>query len=75
MIGPVMICKKKTREQYTPLFQAITAQIPELRENLRAFGQDGERSLLDANILEFPFATGFLDSVHIKRNIEYHITN
>ena len=75
MIGPVMICKKKTREQYTALFQAITAQIPELRENLRAFGQDGERSLLDANILEFPFATGFLDSVHIKRNIEYHITN
>ena len=73
-LGPVMICKRKTREQYTAIFQAITSKMPELKEGLRAFGQDGESAILEAHCMEFPYSVGFMDSVHIKRNIEDHIT-
>ena len=68
-LGPVMLCKRKSREQYTALFQSITSKMPELKSQLRAFGQDGETAILDAHCMEFPASVGLLDSVHIRRNI------
>ena len=72
-LGPVMICKTKTREQYTALFQAITSKMPALKTSLRAFGRDGENAILEAHTMEFPYSVGFRDSVHIRRNIEEYV--
>jgi hypothetical protein len=72
-LGPVMVCKRKTREQYSSLFQVMTNKLPELKNSIRAFGQDGEKAILEAHSIEFPFAIGFLCSTHIKRNIEEYI--
>ena len=73
-IGPVMICKTKCREEYTALVQAMTSNMPELKSNLRAFGQDGEEAIFQAFSMEFPTSIGVRDSVHIRRNIEEHVT-
>ncbi|XP_066929918.1 uncharacterized protein [Clytia hemisphaerica] len=72
-MGPVMLCKRKTKQQYLSFFQAITNKLPQLKTTLRAFGQDGEKAILDAHIDEFPFAWSFICSVHIARNIEEYI--
>ena len=73
LIGPVMICSKKTRETYQCLFQKMTNVCPELRNTLKAYRSDGESALIKALDLEFPFAYGFLCRTHIIRNIENKI--
>ena len=68
-----MICQQKNRETYTELFATMTKALPELKERLRAFGQDGEDAIFTAHTNEFPFSISFLDTIHMRRNLEQFI--
>lgn len=42
VLGPVMMCMKKDRAIYQSLFQKITADCPEIKQQLKAYGTDAE---------------------------------
>lgn len=60
----------KNRASYQSLFQNMATAVPELRNDHKAYGSDGEEALIQALGYEFPFALGFLCRTHVLRNIE-----
>ena len=66
MIGPTMIHYSKT---YMFLASSIVGQCRET-EQLRVFGTDGEKALIDAFSHEFPFALHLTCFNHVRRNIK-----
>ena len=70
-----MICKHKSTEDYIQLFQSMATQKPSLKDTLRAFVQDGETAIMNAHQSEFASSISFIDSVHVRRNIEHMIKN
>ncbi len=75
ILGPVMMCMKKSRATYQSLSQKIAAYCPEIKHQLKAYETDAESPLRPALEFEFPFALGFICRTHIVRNLEHKILN
>lgn len=67
------MCMKKDRPMYQFLFQQINSHCPEIKDQLKAYGTDGELPLRKALELEFPFALGPVCRTHIVRNLEHKL--
>ena len=69
MIGPTLIHYRKTFQTY--LFLASSMVVLKRKiENLRVFGTDGEKALIDAFAHEFRLALHLTCSNHVRRNIK-----
>ena len=47
MLGPVMLCHRRTEEAVRSLFDALFEKCPGLQEYIRVVGMDGEKSLVN----------------------------
>ena len=69
MMGPTMIHYTKTFPSYMFLASSILGQCRKT-EQLRVFGTDGEKALIDAFSHEFPFALHLTCFNHVRRNVK-----
>ena len=69
MIGPTLIHYRKTFASYLFFASAMVGHCKEI-EQLRVFGTDGEKALIDAFTHEFPFAIHLTCFIHVRRNIK-----
>ena len=68
-IGPTLIHYRKTFQTYLFLASSMVVLKREI-ENLRVFGTDGEKALIDAFAHEFRLALHLTCSNHVRRNIK-----
>lgn len=69
MIGPTLIHYKKTFQTYLFLASSMVGLRRDI-ENLRVFGTDGEKALIDAFSHEFRLAIHLTCSIHVRRNVK-----
>ena len=69
MIGPTLIHYRKTFASYLYFASSMIAQCKEI-EQLRVFGTDGEKALIDAFLHGFPFAVHLTCFIHVHRNLK-----
>ena len=69
LIGPTMIHYRKTFHTYLFFASTLIGLRPEL-QGLRAFGTDGEKSLVDAFAHEFRYAIHLTCFIHFRQNIK-----
>ena len=75
MLGPVMLCHKRTEEAIRTLFDALFEKCPGLQEYVRVIGTDGEKSLLNVTCYSFKDFIRLLCSVHSKKNVKKMLTD
>lgn len=66
--GPILIHYRKTLYSYKKLFDVVLDLAPELKE-LRSYGTDGERELMQALSSAFPNAKHLRCFLHLQKNI------
>ena len=75
MLGPVMLCHKRTEEAVRTLFDALFEKCPGLQEYVRVIGTEGEKSLLNVTCYPFKDFIRLLCSVHSKKNVKKMLTD
>lgn len=73
-IGPCFIHMQQETQTYYSFLSCLRGKKDALRD-LKAYGSDGEVSLLNALIAAFPDAIGLRCFIHMKDNIENHLQN
>ena len=73
-IGPCFIHMQQETQTYYSFLSCLLGKKNALRD-LKAFGSDGELALINALIAAFPDAIGLRCFIHMKDNIENHLTN
>lgn len=71
-IGPILISQNLTKEVYTDFVYCIQKNCPGLKEELRAFGTDGEKPLEQSFSEGFPSAVKLRCMSHFRNNVKDH---
>lgn len=69
MLGPTLIHYRKTFASYLFFASSMIGRCKQI-ERLRVFGTDGEKPLIEAFSLEFPFALHLTCFIHVRRNVK-----
>ena len=72
-IGPILISQNLTKEVYTDFVYCIQKNCPGLKEELRAFGTDGEKPLEQSFSEGFPSAVKLRCMSHFRNNVKDHL--
>ena len=72
--GPCFIHMQQETQTYFSFLSSLIGKKNDLRD-LKAYGSDGEVSLLNALVAAFPDAIGLRCFIHMKDNIEDHLHN
>ena len=71
-IGPCFIHMQQETQTYFSFLSSLIGKKNDLRD-LKAYGSDGEVTLLNALVAAFPDAIGLRCFIHMKDNIEDHL--
>ena len=72
-IGPMLASQNLTKDVYNEFVYCIQKNCPGLRDELRAFGTDGEKALEQAFTEGFPSAVKLRCMSHFKNNVKDHL--
>ena len=70
MLGPVLLCHKKSERAVKMLFETMLEEKPALENRIRVIGMDGETAIINSACLSFPSAVLLLCLNHAKKNIK-----
>ena len=70
LIGPVMLCHKRTEKVVKVFFDVILEQLPALKLYMKAIGADEEKSLIHVACVSFSTTALLLFLLHAKKNIK-----
>ena len=74
MLGPVLICHSKAEPSPNELCGKLTASCEGLGEYVKVIGADGEKSIHNQCLKNFPSALLLLCFKHVKDNVSDYIT-
>ena len=72
-IGPILISQNLTKDVYADFVYCIQKNCPGLKDELRAFGTDGEKPLEQSLSEGFPFAIKLRCMSHFRNNVKEHL--
>ena len=72
-IGPILIRQNLTKDVYADFVYCIQKNCPGLKDELRAFGTDGEKPLEQSVSEGFPFSIKLRCMSHFRNNVKEHL--
>ena len=72
-ITPILISQNLTKDVYTDFVYCIQKNCPGLKEELRAFGTDGEKPLEQSSSERFPSSVKLRCMSHFRNNVKDHL--